>query len=845
MAALLDVADVRREEFLALGGEIHVSLSRGRRHRSLIPALLGDAALRVIGITRRGEVPLFVDTWLRGFAAILVLTPAVLMCSRKLAEWGGVSTEGEPPPPMSRRNVLESAVEAAVWAVALWMTVEFKARYALNITYLTFLPPLAFTLLRGMRVVALAIAANGILATTLWSHLHWAGALPVNDLRLLIAIYSTTILVMASVVDERKRASGQVEKLRLEEAALRKSEEHFRTLANSAPVMVWLSGTDRLCTFVNEPWLKFTGRTLTEELGDGWAAGVHPDDLDRCLSTYASSFDARRSFQMEYRLRRADGEYRWILDKGTPLYRDEEFAGYIGSCIDVTELKRADEALRESEERFRRVFEEGPLGLALVGKDYHFVKVNAALCQMVGYSETSLLQMTFADITYPDDLQADVELAERLFSGEIPFYTLRKRYVKKNGEIIWINLTGSMVHDKDGAPIYGLAMIEDITEVKHSQEVENRLASDLAASRDEIRALAASLMRAQEDERRRVSRELHDHICHQLASLAVDLGDLALGPLSPSKNARARLEEIRARVVKTSQEAHDIAYQMHTAVLDDLGLVASLKDLCRQFSERYPNISWSFEDSGLPAEIPSEVATCLYRVAQESLQNKAKHSHAKFVSVRLDFKTGAVVLTIQDDGAGFDPKAVKGKGGLGLISMKERAHSVNGKLTITAQLGHGTQIALEVPLPVEQPIERPRVLLADDHPVVLEEIRSILALNCEIVGTVTDGRALVEAALRSKPDLIVVDITMPLLNGIEAAVQIKKSLPEMKLLFVTMHSSTAYLKAAFEAGGTGYVLKSGLRDELPDAVQSVLDGRTYISHGLSTEYPERLQDPTR
>jgi DNA-binding NarL/FixJ family response regulator len=124
--------------------------------------------------------------------------------------------------------------------------------------------------------------------------------------------------------------------------------------------------------------------------------------------------------------------------------------------------------------------------------------------------------------------------------------------------------------------------------------------------------------------------------------------------------------------------------------------------------------------------------------------------------------------------------------------------------------------------------------------MVLEDIRSVIAANCEIVETVADGRALVEAALRLKPDLIVVDITMPLLNGIEAAVQIKKSLPGIKLLFVTMHASTAYVKAAFEAGGTGYVLKSGLRDELPDAVQSVLGGRTYVSPSLSTEYLERI-----
>ena len=146
-------------------------------------------------------------------------------------------------------------------------------------------------------------------------------------------------------------------------------------------------------------------------------------------------------------------------------------------------------------------------------------------------------------------------------------------------------------------------------------------------------------------------------------------------------------------------------------------------------------------------------------------------------------------------------------------------------------------------MPDSQVMKSTRILLADDHAVMLEEIRAILAPHYEIVETVADGRALVEAALRLRPDLIVVDITMPLLNGIDAAVQIKKSLPGMKLLFVTMHASTAYVEAAFEAGGTGYVLKSGIREELSEAVQSVLSGRIYVSPGLSTEYPERFQDP--
>jgi signal transduction histidine kinase len=264
-------------------------------------------------------------------------------------------------------------------------------------------------------------------------------------------------------------------------------------------------------------------------------------------------------------------------------------------------------------------------------------------------------------------------------------------------------LTGEVhvapVFDNTGTCTHLVGSVHDITEMKRAQEIEAQLASELEHSRDDIRALAASLMKAQEDERRRVSRELHDHICHQLASLAVDIGKLAVSPLPP-EDLRVHLAAIQASLVKTSQETHHIAYQMHTAVIDDLGLVASLKDLCSRFSEHYPDIALDFEASGPPDSIPSEVASCLYRVAQEGLQNIAKHARAKRVSVRLSSRRRAIVLTIQDDGVGFDPKAVKGHGGLGLISMKERAHSVNGKLTIAAALGHGTQISLEAPLPV-------------------------------------------------------------------------------------------------------------------------------------------------
>ncbi len=129
-------------------------------------------------------------------------------------------------------------------------------------------------------------------------------------------------------------------------AELRESEQRFRTMANAAPVLIWASGEDKLCTFFNRGWLEFTGRTIDQALGNGWTKSVHPDDFTRCYDTYSSAFEARRPFQMEYRLRRADGEYRCLLDSGVPRFTSSAaFIGYVGSCVDITDIKQNHERM--------------------------------------------------------------------------------------------------------------------------------------------------------------------------------------------------------------------------------------------------------------------------------------------------------------------------------------------------------------------------------------------------------------------------------------------------------------------------------------------------------------------
>ena len=169
------------------------------------------------------------------------------------------------------------------------------------------------------------------------------------------------------------------------EAALSESEARFRSMADTAPVLIWMASLDKGRTFFNKGWLDFTGRPMAKELGSGWVEGVHPDDVDRCLETYVSAFERRQPFSMEYRLRRHDGEYRIIVDKGVPRFApDGTFLGYIGCGDDITERKRA-------EERPRQVLEAAPNAMIMVNQDGRITLVNAAAETLFGYAREELL----------------------------------------------------------------------------------------------------------------------------------------------------------------------------------------------------------------------------------------------------------------------------------------------------------------------------------------------------------------------------------------------------------------------------------------------------------------------
>jgi PAS domain S-box-containing protein len=357
---------------------------------------------------------------------------------------------------------------------------------------------------------------------------------------------------------QRKRS---MQALLSSQVVLRESEERFRLVANTAPVLIWMSGKDKSCNFFNQGWLSFTGRSMEQELGEGWALGVHPDDLQRCLRTYTASFDARAPFEMEYRLRRFDGEFRWIVDYGTPRFEsDGTFCGYIGSAVDITERKTSEESLH---------------------------------------------------------------------------------------------------------------------------------------------TLSGRLINAQEQERARIARELHDDFSQRLALLGISLGQLWEELPESQTEQRTGVLEILRGTKEMSSDLHSLSHQLHSSKLELVGLVSALSGLCKEMGEKY-KIEIHFTKSGSLPKIKKDVELCLFRVTQEALSNVVKHSQSERAQVDLGANPMGVSLRITDAGKGFEPDLSNPEAGIGLVGMRERLRLVGGRLSVKSELLHGTEILAEVPSAARQ-----------------------------------------------------------------------------------------------------------------------------------------------
>lgn len=268
------------------------------------------------------------------------------------------------------------------------------------------------------------------------------------------------------------RAAKLTRQLQASEASLRESEQRFRIVADAAPVLIWMSGVDKLCTFFNKSWLEFTGRSLEQEFGNGWVEGVHRDDLQKCLKTFTEAFDARQPFVMQYRLRRNDGEYRWISDDGVPRYDAHgTFAGYIGSCVDVTDLLAQQRALHQFEERVALAAEAAHLGVWEFDIIADRIWISDKVREIFQFPEDDHISHNeFQKRVHPDDRATRDRAMQRAIHTQGSYET-EYRIVLPEGTVRWIAGRGRYLLEKDGKSARVLGVSMDITERKNAEEL--------------------------------------------------------------------------------------------------------------------------------------------------------------------------------------------------------------------------------------------------------------------------------------------------------------------------------------------------------------------------------------
>jgi PAS domain S-box-containing protein len=430
---------------------------------------------------------------------------------------------------------------------------------------------------------------------------------------------------------------------------------------DSADRIVHLNSAAR--RFIDSQISEIIGRPLAEVFST-WPALMeychYPEEIDKRV--IASSDKEQRYFDLHI----------------TPLYRHNgriTVTYRLLTLQDITERIRAEKVLEESERHFRNIFAEVPIGMAIVDLEGHVLQVNKAFCEMLEYDEQELIGLNLSAITHPDDIGADMLLAGKELSGEISSYKVEKRYLKKSKEILWADLTATLLRNQGGKAIYGLVMIENIIERKRAKLLE--------------------------EERHHVAYELHDGLAQVAVSVHQHLQALASHYHPRSTQARQELDMAQELAQRLVREARRLIAGLRPTVLDDFGLGMAL----RLQIETQRNEGWTiiFDEALGPERLPRTIETTLFGVAREALTNIRKHSNTTRACLTLKRQDATIRLEVQDWGSGFEPrtlfKVYRPGEHVGIRAMQERVELLGGRLLISSHPGIGTLVIAEVPIP--------------------------------------------------------------------------------------------------------------------------------------------------
>ena len=348
----------------------------------------------------------------------------------------------------------------------------------------------------------------------------------------------------------------------------------------------------------------------------------------------------------------------------------------------VEERQQGEEKLRKSEERFRLAAQAGKMFAYEWDAGTDVLVRSEQSAQILGIDEgTSNTGQQIFSRVYPEDQERLMAAIAKL-SPEKPQLEISYRMIRPDGSLVWVGRTSRAQFDAQGKITRIVGMVADIT--------ENKLAEETLSS------LSRRLIKAQEQERSRIARELHDDLGQRMALLQIGLEQFEQDTAELSPPARRHLHDVTEAASELSSNLHNLSHQLHPVKLDLLGLVAAMSSLCRELSKQH-GVKINFVHHDVPGEIGEDVALCVFRIVQEALRNVVKHSGALDAAVELSGKGDGIDVSISDWGTGFNPDSVRGKGGLGLISMAERLRLVGGHFSIESEPSQGARIRARIP----------------------------------------------------------------------------------------------------------------------------------------------------
>jgi PAS domain S-box-containing protein len=517
------------------------------------------------------------------------------------------------------------------------------------------------------------------------------------------------------------------------------------------------------------------------------------------------------------------------------------------------QLRRAQRQLEQYRDRYIHLYDFAPLGYVSLDEDGYVQEINLAGVHLLGVEREGVTGYSFVDYVVPDDRTAFLEHVRQCVHQRQEM-TSEVTLQAKDGRSIAVQLH-SIPEEAENDTVFCKTAFTDISERRKFEEqlrafnesLERRVAERTAVAEHramQLRALASELSQAEQRERRRLAQALHDQLQQLLVLTKIRLG--ALNRQLREEEPRSLVGQIQELLDQSIAESRSLTAELSPAVLYDVGLAAGLDWLARQMQEKHSlRVELRADRQAEPSDEGTRVF--LFQAVRELLLNVVQHAGTDQARVEMARVGGQVKIEVRDPGRGFEPASMEADTGsttgFGLFSIRERLELLGGRLEIHSTPGQGTQTMILAPLHQLRPVTelaapyegvepmvasrgervvsgRIRVLLADDHPLLRKGLADLLRERpeMEVVGEARDGEEAVELALQTKPDVVLMDISMPKLSGVEATRYITTEMPRVRVIGLSMHQEEQLPAAMREAGAAGYLLKSASADVLIGAI---------------------------